>query len=356
MRPQTIIIVVLALVFGLSAAVAVNIYISRPPIDEAKKDTKKYVVAKNDLDPGKPIFPGDLKYKEYPKHLAPANGFEKIEQVASEDQPRPRTVKHFILEDEPISSRKVTGFGEGGLSIFVKPGKRAFTVPISANSNGVGGWVKARDRVDILLSIKSTEEDEREYGIDDGGASTVTLMQDVEVMAVGNIINPDTGKRGNKGKDDKGNFSYRHMTVSVSPEEAAMLQLASNQGALSLTLRSPDDEGKKEESIKIATKKELRSSINPDYDESAEKELQDEFEAKLAAMDQKMNSKLEALQKELALALRPRDEETPIQTIGGQPQEVQYAFIIERRGGATTTTAVPLKKANLDQENPMPQE
>jgi pilus assembly protein CpaB len=71
---------------------------------------------------------------------------------------------------------------------------------------------------------------------------TVTLLQNVIVLATGEI----TGST-NVQALDKDSRDYNSVTVMVLPEEAEIIILASQLGALQLSLRNPEDIGGEEE-------------------------------------------------------------------------------------------------------------
>lgn len=107
------------------------------------------------------------------------------------------------------------------LSGLIDPGMRALTVPASAQSL-FGGLLRPGDRVDVLYTAA---------GSFDGPGSTVTLLQNVLVLAVG----ADMGSPGSRGK------AGSVVTVSVSPEQAQAVVHARTKGALDVALRNPDD-------------------------------------------------------------------------------------------------------------------
>jgi pilus assembly protein CpaB len=118
------------------------------------------------------------------------------------------------------------------LSNIVRKRGRAISLDMSGAA-GVAGWVRPNDHIDILGSFTDPKTQQM---------VTVTLLQNVIVLATGQITgstNVHALKEGDKG--------YSSITVMVLPEEAEIIVLASQLGALYLTLRNPEDIGGEEE-------------------------------------------------------------------------------------------------------------
>jgi pilus assembly protein CpaB len=118
------------------------------------------------------------------------------------------------------------------LSNIVRKAGRAISLEMGG-AKAVAGWVRPNDHVDIL----GTFEDEKQ-----GGMVTVTLLQNVIILATGNI----TGTTNMQLLDEQ-ERNYSTITVMVLPEEAEIIILAAQLGDLHLSLRNPDDIGGEEE-------------------------------------------------------------------------------------------------------------
>lgn len=135
-----------------------------------------------------------------------------------------------LVPGEPILERKLASKDAGrGLASLIPIGMRAFTIQTPKASTGVGGFILPGNRVDVLLTTKSN------LGPQDptGGASTTTLLQNVEILAVAQQLDAP--------QDNKLEPNIQHVTLLVNPDQAAKLDLAMNQGMLHLTLRNPED-------------------------------------------------------------------------------------------------------------------
>jgi pilus assembly protein CpaB len=112
------------------------------------------------------------------------------------------------------------------LSTKVMKKARAITIEASKSSS-VGGWVRPNDHVDIIGTFKDPQTNE---------SVAVTLMQNIIVIATGKI----TGTT-NINLIPEAQRDYSNVSVLVIPEEAEMLVLASELGALTLSLRNEED-------------------------------------------------------------------------------------------------------------------
>ena len=106
--------------------------------------------------------------------------------------------------------------------------KKARAITIDAGkSTSVGGWIRPNDHVDIVGTFKDPNTNE---------SVAVTLMQNVVILATGKI----TGTT-NVNVIPENQRDYNNVSLLVVPEEAELLVLAQDLGALTLTLRNEDD-------------------------------------------------------------------------------------------------------------------
>ena len=115
------------------------------------------------------------------------------------------------------------------LSSVTPKGKRAITITVDTIT-GVGGFVRPGDNVDILWNLKLGNE----------LASTMTLFQDVPVLAIGPEI---VGKAGPHIPDAGGAQSQYVVTLALDPQETSALLFAREQGRIQLSLRPPKESG-----------------------------------------------------------------------------------------------------------------
>jgi pilus assembly protein CpaB len=144
-----------------------------------------------------------------------------------------RTVKDPLAKGELLLENRLTELGAGrGLPPLIPKGMRAVSIQTSNISSGVTGFVMPNNKVDILLTMHG------HGGMKDptGGGRTITLLQNVTVLAVDQKMEAPTEQK----MDLK---EMKSVTLLVTPQQAELLDLGQNKGVLRLTLRnSLDDE------------------------------------------------------------------------------------------------------------------
>ena len=142
-----------------------------------------------------------------------------------------RAVLAPLVKDEQILDPKLAskGAAHGSMSVVTRPGMRAFTIQTTTLSAGVAGFVVPGDHVDVLLSMSGDNNDGT------SGATTTTLLQYVEVMAVDEKIDAPAGSK-------IGTNQIRSVTLQVTPDRL-VLDLGQTKGILALSLRNPADHG-----------------------------------------------------------------------------------------------------------------
>ncbi|MFZ2643078.1 MAG: Flp pilus assembly protein CpaB [Verrucomicrobiia bacterium] len=131
--------------------------------------------------------------------------------------------------------------GTGGMSGMIKPGERAVAIPVDSTA-AVSGHVKPNDHVDIIGTFTFP-------GVAKGGTIsagqplsdtiTLTILQDVTVMATGQVMSRRPSEMQSGG--DRFGSQYSSVTVGVTPREAEMLVFAHQKGRLTLSLRNRED-------------------------------------------------------------------------------------------------------------------
>ena len=241
MSIRTIIVILLAIVCGATAAVGVSQYKGQPfqLSREVPTDMVPILVAKLDIAHGNVIGAEQLEIKQCQKDDVPEGVLTSLEEAVD----RTATVKLF--GGDPVLKQKLAAKDAGrGMAAIIPTGMRAFTIATSHVSAG-GGFVLPGNHVDVLLTTTSSQNDGT------GGAATTTLLQNVEILAVAQVTDaPDTNMMDPK--------ATRDVTLLVSPNQAAKLDLGMNKGELHLSLRNSTDS--MEADTRPATLADLRFS------------------------------------------------------------------------------------------------
>jgi pilus assembly protein CpaB len=221
---RSVLIVVLAVVFGGSAATWV---IGLPKTGEAAPASPavSVVVAAADVPRGVLVTADMLTTRDWPKELVPPGAITRPEDAVN------RVALNPLVKDEELLDGKLAPLGSGrGLTALVPDGMRAFTIQTPNVASGVAGFILPGNKVDVLLTVVSGG------GSDDrtGGGSTTTLLQLVEILAVDQrIVAPSDNKVDPN--------QLRSVTLLVTPDQCSMLSLGQNKGTLQLSLRGLQD-------------------------------------------------------------------------------------------------------------------
>jgi pilus assembly protein CpaB len=208
------------LIFGacwVSAALLTWFIYATAVAPKADKQVR-VVVAGRDMPLGKLLQPGDLKLVNYLEKDAPKGVVLKTGDAVN------RVMLVPILANEPILTSKLSGTTTmEGLSSTIDPGYRAVAVTIT-DASGVAGLIQTNSRVDVLFTRPGTMTE----------ASTSTILQNVKVLSVGRLT--ATG-----ATIDPRAPRSPVVTLVLAPEDAQKLELAKNEGKISLSLRNPMD-------------------------------------------------------------------------------------------------------------------
>ena len=131
-----------------------------------------------------------------------------------------------LYQGQPILQSQLAGLGSGGgLAATIPKGMRACAVRVD-EVVGLAGFATPGMRVDVLASGNPPGASPSE------GTVTKTILQNIEVLSAGTDIQRDA-----QGKPHQ----VQVVNLLVTPQQAQMLSLASNQLKIQLVLRNPLD-------------------------------------------------------------------------------------------------------------------
>lgn len=222
MSPRSILVIVLALSCGTSAAFGVSLLRGRQTASP-REATAPVVVAAAGMPRGRMVTADMLRIQKWPEDLVPPGALAQVQDAVD------RAVTAPILPGEPLLEGKLASRESGrGLAALVPPGMRAYTIQTSRIASNVAGFILPGNRVDVLLTLRGGAADTT------GGGSATTLLQAVEVLAVDQRLDAPAENR----VDPK---QLSSVTLLVTPDQAALLDLGQNMGILTLSLRNPED-------------------------------------------------------------------------------------------------------------------
>lgn len=225
-------ILLLALIFGVAAALLVNTYIEKKSSEVLTGQiTVKAVVAK-ELIPGKTVItPEMLEIKDIPREMVLEGALQETQDAVgaisrSEIVPGEQVLKNKLVGDKsPVE----------GLALMIPKGYRAVSLAVN-DVSGVAGLLKPGDRVDVLSTLDMVTKDPAGQVIN----TTITnlVQQNLEVLAVGQKLSAST-----ETEEKKEVAEQQTVTLAVYLNQAQALVQASEKGSVRLLLRSPVDKG-----------------------------------------------------------------------------------------------------------------
>ncbi|HEX3893347.1 MAG TPA: Flp pilus assembly protein CpaB [Terracidiphilus sp.] len=183
------------------------------------QSTTSIVAAAKDLKIGMILAPADLTSMQIVGQVPPGAIIDKKNAIG-------RGVVANIYSGEAILDNRLAPLGSGGgLAATIKEGMRACAIKVD-EVVGVAGFVTPGMRVDVLVSGVPPNSNGNQ------DTQTKTLLQNIEVLSAGQDIQKDA-----EGKPQ----SVQVVNLLVTPEQAQILALASNQMKIQLVLRNPLD-------------------------------------------------------------------------------------------------------------------
>ena len=176
-----------------------------------------YMSASKDIEVGQVLGDGDLLEVSWPQSHALDGGLTKRVEVVN------RTALVSLKKGQPVLSQYLSAPGAGsGLAARIPDGMRAIALR-SDEIVGVGGFLHPGSHVDVLVTCRLGSDSE---------LSTLTALQNAEVIATGQRSQPDPS-----GKPE----SVTVVTLLLTPENAERAVLAASQGSVHLVLRNNTD-------------------------------------------------------------------------------------------------------------------
>lgn len=142
-----------------------------------------------------------------------------------------RGVTSTLYAGEPIVDDRLAPMGSGGgLAATIRDGMRAIAVKVD-QVVGVAGFVLPGMRVDVLISGVPPAGGGGNAG-SNNNTQVRTVLQNIEVLSAGTDIQKDA-----EGKPQQ----VQVVNLLVTPEQAQVMALASNETRIQLVLRNPLD-------------------------------------------------------------------------------------------------------------------
>ena len=218
---RTLTVMLIAVVTAALGSYGVYRAVLQMPVREVEVASVQVVVAAQSLAMGTRLHANHLRVVAWPSRNPVPGAMSDPKQLVD------RGVIVPINENEPITESKVASREAGaGLPPVIPEGMRAISVRVN-EVIGVAGFVVPGTLVDVLVTVRPT-----------GGPSdepmTRTVVSKVQVLTAGTKFDQDKSKSGEP-------IPTSVVTLSVLPEDAERIALASNEGKITLSLRNPLD-------------------------------------------------------------------------------------------------------------------
>ncbi len=209
-----------ALMIALLLSGILTFWLSRRlarPATAAKVPSRYVVAITKNMQAGEQVQPAFLHLVDWPASQSIRGTFSKSEDVAG------RVLLFPVAEGELILDQNLAALGSAtGLTVKIPEGMRAISLR-SDEIAGVAGFMLPGSFVDVLVTYHSANTPD---------FSTVTVLQDVRILALGQKLEPDPDGKANPADA---------VTLLVTPQDAEKMALANSLGKIHFVLRNDTD-------------------------------------------------------------------------------------------------------------------
>ena len=236
MKPARI--AVLAVAIGAAGLAALMMTGSPPPpavvVEKAEPvPSIEVLVAADNIDRGRTLAVGDMRWQRWPSTLRPVNSITRDEQAKALEETVGSIATAGMLGGDPIRREKlIKADSNGFMSAILPAGMRGVAVATDTHgTNSAGGFILPNDRVDVIR-VSRDEQSSKAAGNDVQRSEVV--LSNIRVLAIGQTVQEKNGEKVVTGDT---------ATLEVTAVQAETLTLAQKVGQLSLALRSLADAG-----------------------------------------------------------------------------------------------------------------
>jgi pilus assembly protein CpaB len=241
MRKGSVIILVVAILMGGSAAYLTRSWLKEQRRASANQPAGTIVVAAESLSYGTPMTPESVVEIPWFSDTLPEGAFAAKDDLLNSGR---RVVLSPMKRGEAVLRSKITGPGQrASLASLLDEGKRAVTVQVD-DVRGVAGFVLPGDFVDLVRSADDGSVKRQSY--------SDILLEHIKVLAIDQVASEGEGQP----------TVAKAVTVEVTKEQAQKILLATNIGKLSLILSRPS-ESKPDPNRRVSEKDIGRTSPEP---------------------------------------------------------------------------------------------
>lgn len=233
MKHKTI-MVAIAIFLGLTAVFMIISYTSGIKAKVSnEQELVKVLVAKDDIPEGlnikDTIKEKRVVFEDIPKKYVASNAVTSLKSIDGQVIAKP------LSEQQQITTDYLQYNSKAGLSFVIPDDHLAISIPVD-EVKGVSGMIKAGDLVTVIATFSNTKSP---MGSND---LTKILLQNVRIIAVGDIIAPQKGRaeeeKSVSTKTNLGQAVKQTVTLSLSPADAEKLVFAEEKGSVWLSLHT----------------------------------------------------------------------------------------------------------------------
>lgn len=229
--------VIFAILIGLGGAYGVRQILKEPEPEEkiAPRPPRPIAipVAGYDLPAGRVVTLHDITFVKLTPDKLKKSKYANVPFINSTNMIIGRRLKVPVKMNEAFPTNVFYPDGMGpGIEELLKPGMVAKTLPIE-NADEMFSFISPGSLVDVFYRNSAPTP-----GV------TVTLLERVEVLAVGKVVSPTNPVNAQDGQNSPGYRSSSKVgtvTVAVTPYQAKALTLVEGRGELRLALRNRND-------------------------------------------------------------------------------------------------------------------
>ncbi len=217
----------IALGMSLLGVLMLMLYLKRFEREASGGDKVKLLVAVKPMERGKPIAEDQLSTREVPQAYLEPRAVREAERQKVIGLRLGTTVQAgqtLMWTDLATANEE-----RRDLSTLILPGHRGVSIR-TRREDSSAGMVKPGDYVDVIVTLGEKDRDQEMR-------SALVVLQKVLVLASNYDTSPEAADL--VAKDRKLQESV--LTISLTLSEAQTVAVAAEKGALSVALRSPDD-------------------------------------------------------------------------------------------------------------------
>lgn len=216
----------LALIFGILAALGSFIYLNSQKVETASVDMVDVPVASSAIEAYALLNPSQFKMKSFPKNAIHSDTLLSMDDISG------KYAATDIVEGEPILSARVRESIDDVLPSVIKDGYRAISL-LTSEFQAVGDMLLPGNYVDLIVFLP--EKTRKEVVIREDQAQL--FVEDVKVLAVSRVTLPNDTAH----EEVPDRYS---VTLEVPVEMTKKIVLAENIGVIEIILRGDKDDGR----------------------------------------------------------------------------------------------------------------